>query len=148
MTHESVGERLQDVLRLATQYRRERNEAQAEVERLQALLSDAAYHSQCHHPTDRPLKRFMLYLQQPKAKEIGLGDFSLERDTAHFFADIDQPHGRVLAQLERPICIHASSQGLMFSGFEQVGVDKTGHAKYHYQEWWLMFAGEEAKEKG
>ena len=85
------------------------------------------------------MQHFTLYLQQPKAKEVGLGDLSLDHNEALFFADIDQPRSRVLARLERPACIHASSQGLIFSGFEQTGVDKTGRAKYRYQEWWLMF---------
>jgi hypothetical protein len=32
-----------------------------------------------------------------------------------------------------------SADGIMVSGFEEVGTDKTGRPKYRYQTWWIVY---------
>lgn len=41
-------------------------------------------------------------------------------------------------KLLRPEIIHMNHLGIMFRGFEENGVDKTGRVKYLYQEWYCV----------
>jgi hypothetical protein len=81
---------------------------------------------------------YEIYAQEPEPKKICLGRFSLSMDgLAHA---LDEQGKLVLAELSRARVEFAGADGIMVSGFEEVGQDKTGKPKFRYQEWWLRYA--------
>jgi hypothetical protein len=86
------------------------------------------------------IAKFILNTQQPKPKKLGEGVLSIERNgDANFFSCEGEYDSRILSTITRIKVEFAGRDGIMFSGFEQVGIDKTGKPKFRYQEWWLIY---------
>jgi hypothetical protein len=80
---------------------------------------------------------YEIYAQEPKPKKICIGRFSLSRDGLALAMDKE---GKVaVAKIERARVDFIGADGIMVSGFEEVGQDKTGKPKFRYQEWWLRY---------
>jgi hypothetical protein len=45
-----------------------------------------------------------------------------------------------VARLSRARVEIVGADGILISGFEEIGQDKTGKPKFRYQEWWLRYA--------
>jgi hypothetical protein len=53
---------------------------------------------------------------------------------------LDEQGKLVLEELSRARVEFVGADGIMVSGFEEVGKDKAGKPKFRYQEWWLRYA--------
>lgn len=85
-------------------------------------------------------KRFLLYVQQPKPKKIGVGVLSIDRNgDAHFFSGEGEQGCTMLADMTRAKIDFAAANGIMVSGFEPFGFERNGKTKYRLQEWWLAY---------
>jgi hypothetical protein len=81
---------------------------------------------------------YEIYSQEPRPEKICTGRFSMSSDgLAHA---LDERGQTVVAELSRARLEFAGADGLMVSGFEEAGRDKTGKPKFRYQEWWLRYA--------
>jgi len=87
-------------------------------------------------------RQFRLVTQHPKpAKVVGLGVLDVDRKTreATFFSGEGGAADRVLATMQRVQLDFAAAHGIMLSGFEVTGHDRTGRQKLGWQEWWLAY---------
>jgi hypothetical protein len=82
----------------------------------------------------------LLYIQKPKPSKTPLtGAATCDRGQMIYWDNPADPHARIMAQLEKPEIMFINSSGMMVKGYEPDGVDKTGRAKYKYQEWFIAF---------
>jgi hypothetical protein len=79
---------------------------------------------------------YEIYAQEPDPKKICLGKCSFTRDGQAFAKD---KNNLVIAELSKARVNFIGADGIMVSGFEEVGHDKTEKPKYRYQEWWLRY---------
>ena len=85
-------------------------------------------------------RQFVLIIQQPKPREVGPGVLSVDKaGEAMFFSGHGESGAAVLASLRRARLDTASANGIMLSGFESTGIDRSGREKLAYQEWWLRY---------
>lgn len=88
-------------------------------------------------------RKFVLYMQNPKPKQIGVGVLSIDRGgEAQFFAGNGDAGDAILACMDRARIEFAAATGIRLSGFEPHGFDRAGNQKYRYQEWWLAYTKE------
>jgi hypothetical protein len=80
---------------------------------------------------------YEIYVQEPEPKQICLGTCKFNKDSQAFAID---KNNLVIAELTRARISFISADGIMVSGFEEVGQDKTGKPKFRYQELWLRYA--------
>jgi len=86
------------------------------------------------------MSKFVLYIQNPKPKMIGDGVLSgSDKNDYHFFSGNGDKDDKFLAVLTRVQLDFAGSNGIMLSGFEQYGFERSGRAKYRHQQWWLVY---------
>ncbi len=84
--------------------------------------------------------RFELVTQMPKPKKVGRGTLSIGKDgDADFFAGNADAGSAVLANMVRVRVEWAAATGILLSGMQPNGFDKTGRPKFTYQEWLLRY---------
>ena len=84
------------------------------------------------------MPHFTLVTQHPKPKELGQGSLSIDKDgDADFFDGNAEKNSVILASMVRVRIEWAAAAGILLSGMERDGVDKSGTVKYKYQEWLL-----------
>ena len=87
-----------------------------------------------------PARQFVLVLQHPKPRDLGLGVLSVDKHgEALFFSGHGESGATLLASMRRVRLDCAAANGIMLSGFESTGVDRAGREKMAYQEWWLRY---------
>lgn len=92
-------------------------------------------------------RKFVLYMQNPKPKQIGVGVLSIDRGgEAQFFAGNGDAGNAIVACMDRVRIEFAAATGIRLSGFEPHGFDRAGNQKYQYQEWWLAYTKDERRE--
>lgn len=92
-------------------------------------------------------KQFKLITQHPKPKEVGIGVLNVDQKTqeANFFHAHGDHMSDLCCAMERTRLDFAASHGIMLSGMEHIGFDRTGKSKYRFQEWWLIYTNNEDK---
>ena len=86
------------------------------------------------------MPHFLLVTQFPKPKTLGEGRLSIGKDgDADFFEGDASAESRLLASIVRVQIRWAAAGGILLSGMEPDGVDKSGRQKYKSQEWWLCY---------
>ena len=80
---------------------------------------------------------YNVFIQYPKPHSPGRCCVSL--DTAGDALLMDATGEKVLADMNRARVEWMQAAGVMISGFEQTGVDRTGRAKYRLQEWYCGY---------
>lgn len=84
------------------------------------------------------MAHFILVTQHPKPKDIGIGSLSIGKDgEAEFYEGNAEANARVLAKMVRVKIEWAAAAGILISGMEPDGIDRTGRAKFKHQEWLL-----------
>jgi hypothetical protein len=84
------------------------------------------------------MAHFSLVTQHPKPKLLGVGSLSIGKNgDAQFFEGNADVNSEVLATLERTKIEWAAASGIMVSGVEPDGYDRSGRKKFKYQEWLL-----------
>jgi hypothetical protein len=84
------------------------------------------------------MPHFILVTQNPKAKVLGEGSLSIGKDgDADFFEGNADSHSKILASMKRVRIEWAAAAGILLSGMEPDGVDKSGVEKFKHQEWLL-----------
>lgn len=82
--------------------------------------------------------QFTLFTQCPQPKKTGIGVLSVDgKQSAMFFSGNADNDSRILAELENVVIMHASSDTLVLSGKEPMGLSKAGSRIFRYQEWVL-----------
>lgn len=85
--------------------------------------------------------QFKIVTQQPKAKELGTGVLSIDKNgDAMFFEGNGESSAQLLATMHRVRVEFAGAAGIMFTGMQPEGFDRSGKQRYSYQEWWLIYA--------
>lgn len=84
------------------------------------------------------MPHFELVIQHPKPKSLGVGSLSISKNAdAEFFEGNAEANSPILASMVRVKIEWAAAAGIMVSGMENDGIDRTGRVKYKYQEWLL-----------
>ena len=84
------------------------------------------------------MPHFKLVTQFPKPKDVGIGSLSIGKDgTAEFFEGNADLNSSVLASMQRVRIEWAAAAGIMISGMEPDGFDRSGRPKFKSQEWLL-----------
>jgi hypothetical protein len=86
-------------------------------------------------------KRFKLCIQIPKSKVVcESGTVSVdEKGDAMFFTGNGDANDTCVAEMTRARIDFAGAAGIMLSGMQPNGCDKTGASKYIYQRWWMIY---------
>lgn len=86
------------------------------------------------------MARFALIIQKPVSKVMGPGCLSVSQNGEASFFEGDAGEGsRCLAELVRARIDWAAADGILVSGMEPDGCDRSGRPKYKYQEWLLRY---------
>lgn len=84
------------------------------------------------------MPHFILVTQHPKPKTLGVGSLSIGKNGgAQFFEGNADSNARVLASMERVRIEWAAAAGILISGMEPDGADRSGRTKFKHQEWLL-----------
>ena len=80
-------------------------------------------------------REYKVYMQLPKPKLLGICCLSVnEKGDALLFRG-----EAIIAKLERAKMDFAAAVGIMISGMEPRGCDKSGRTNYKFQKWWLNY---------
>ena len=86
------------------------------------------------------MSHFLLVTQFPKPNTLAEGRLSIGEDGgADFFEGDANAESRLLASMVRVQIRWAAAGGILLSGMEPDGVDKSGRQKFKSQEWWLCY---------
>lgn len=86
------------------------------------------------------MAHFVLVEQLPIPKDLGIGSLSIGKDgEADFFEGNAEANARVFARMVRVKIEWAAAAGILLSGMEPDGIDRTGRAKFKHQEWLLRY---------
>ena len=80
---------------------------------------------------------YNVFIQLPKPRSMGQCCVSFV--TAGYALLMDATGEKVLASIERARVDWMQAAGMMISGFEHTGHDRTGRAKYRLQEWYCGY---------
>ena len=80
---------------------------------------------------------YNVFIQHPRPRSMGPCCVSL--DTAGSALLMDAAGNKVLADMERARVDWMQAAGMMISGFEHTGTDRTGRAKFRFQEWYCGY---------
>lgn len=84
------------------------------------------------------MAHFKLIIQYPQSKDVGEGSLSISKDgCAEFYEGNAEFNSRIMATMINAKIVWAAAAGILISGFEHDGVDKSGRMKAKYQEWLL-----------
>lgn len=80
---------------------------------------------------------YEIHEQEPKPKSLGVGRVAMDRDGSAMTMTAD---GKAATRtLERARVDWMQADGIMISGYEHVGQDKQGKAKYRLQTWFCRY---------
>lgn len=84
--------------------------------------------------------QFVLSTLMPKQVERGRGILSVDKNgDAMFFEGAGDKGAEVVASMKRCRLETATAHGIMLSGMELAGHDRSGRENFKYQEWWLRY---------
>jgi hypothetical protein len=79
---------------------------------------------------------YEIHVQEPVPRSIGFRQLALTREGRALAIGRD---GKLAAaELSRAKVELIGVDGILISGFEEIGQDETGKPKFRYQEWWCQ----------
>lgn len=92
------------------------------------------------------MPNFVLVTQHPKPVIIGPGTLSIGKDGfAEFFSGDASADSTILSSMVRVKIEWAAAAGILVSGMEPDGIDRSGRQKFKFQEWLLRYPNLEEK---
>ena len=80
---------------------------------------------------------YNVFIQYPRPRSMGPCCVALDKSGSALL--MDAAGEKALADMERARVDWMQAAGMMISGFEHTGVDRTGRAKYRLQEWYCGY---------